>query len=209
MMFLCIPNSPFLGCQMSKDMQALLERISTKPAVLPATYEPPKTSNSLKSLWSQVETRQWQKSMLEQIEGEILALYAEMREYYHYLNCEECLIELQLSVERYLGTRGPWCINYQIEECIPEFYPDCPKAEDYEIGYYSYSGEDTSSEDTIRFIKDRLTWAIKFTDKRFEAAFKLVPILENWSVSRGIPEVSWIDGMIDELAGNPTLFFGV
>jgi len=190
-------------------MQALLGRISTKPTVLPATYEPPKTSNSLKSLWSQVETRQWQKSMLEQIEGEILDLYAEMREYYHYINCEECLIELQLSVERYLGTRGPWCINYQIEECIPEFYPDCPKAEDYEIGYYSYSGEDTSSEDTIRFIKDRLTWAIKFTDKRFEAAFKLVPILENWSVSRGIPEVSWIDGMIDELAGNPTLFFGV
>jgi len=155
--------------------------------------------------------------MLEQIEGEILALYAEMREYDHYINCEECLIELQLSVERYLGTRGPWFLNLQNEQFLfdgeEEFgeewvcpYPDLPKARDYKIGYYSYSGEDTSSEDTIRFIKDRLTWAIKFTDKRFEAAFKLVPILEKWSVSRGIPEVSWIDGMIDDLAGNPSFF---
>ena len=181
-------------------MQALLERISPKPT-LPATYEPPETSNALRYLWRQVETGQWQKFMLQQIEGEILALYGEMREYYHYKNCKECLIELQLSVERYLGTRGPWCINYQMEEFIEE-YPDCPKAEDYEIGWYGHS-----SKDTIRFIKDRLSWAIKFTDKRFEAAFKLIPVLETWDVRKGIPEVSWIAGMIDELAGNPTLFF--
>jgi len=189
-----------LGCRMSKDMQALLERIK-KPAKLPGTYEPPEMSNNLRNLMSQVETRQWQKLMLEQIEGEILALYAEMREYYHYMTCEECLFELQLSVERYLGTRGPWCLNYQFEEWISE-YPDCPKAKDYKIGCYG-----NSSQDTIRFIKDRLAWTIKFTDKRFEAAFKLIPILENWPSSRGIPPVSWIAGMIDELAGTPTLFY--
>jgi len=152
--------------------------------------------------------------MLEQIGGQILALYSEMFEYYHYMNCEECLIELQLSVERYGGTRGPWCINYQMEESRHEFeemgdpdpYPGCPKAEDYKIGYYSFSGEDTSSEDTIRFIKDRLAWAIKFTDKRFEAAFVLIPILENWPASRGIPEVAWLSGMIDDLCEQPHFY---
>ena len=190
-------------------MQALLERIS-KPTVLPATYEPPETSNALRSLWSQIETLQWQKSMLEQIEGEIWSLDAEIGDYEHYKNCKECLIELQLSVERYGGTRGPYFLNYQMEEQRylfeeagdPDPYPGCPKAEDYEIGYYGHS-----SKDTVRFIKDRLAWAIKFTEKRFKAACKLVSILENWSATRGIPEVSWIAGMIDELAGNPSLFF--
>lgn len=149
--------------------------------------------------------------MLEQIEGEILALYAEMREYYHYINCKKCLFELQLSVERYLGTRGPWCINYQMEQYRHQFeemgdpdpYPGCPKAKDYDIGYYGHS-----SKDTVRFIKDRLAWAIKFTDKRFKAAFELVPILENWTPIKGIPEISWLSGMIDEFAGNPSLFLG-
>ncbi len=192
-------------------MQALLERISPKPAELPATYEPTEPSGALMGLWSQVETQEWRKSMLEQIDGEILALYNELREYNHYINCEQrCLIELQLGVERYGGTRGPWFLNYQMEEYRYQFeemgdpdpYPGCPKAEDYEIGCYAHS-----SKDTIRFIKDRLAWAIKFTDERFEAAFKLIPILENWIPSRGIPEVAWLSGMIDELAGNPSLFF--
>ena len=139
--------------------------------------------------------------MLEQLEFEIMALDAEITEYQYYKENKTCLLELQLGVERYLGTRGPWFLNYQFEEWVPE-YPDCPKAEDYKIGCYR-----NSSPDTIRFIKDRLTWAIKFTEKRFKAACKLVPVLENWPASKGIPEVSWIAGMIDELAGNPTLFF--
>jgi len=180
-------------------MQMLLERIS-KPT-LPATYEPPETSDALRNLWSLVETRQWQKDMLEQLEFKIMELDAEINQYEHYINCEICLADLQLSVERYLGTRGPWFLDYQFEECVSEF-PDCPKAEDYKIGSYS-----NSSSDTVRFIKDRLAWAIKFTEKRFKAACKLVPILENWPPSRGIPEVSWLTGMIDELAGNPLLFF--
>lgn len=190
-------------------MQALLEQI--KPTILPATYEPPETSNALRSLLGQVETRQWQKFMLEQLEFEIMALDAEITEYQYYKKDKTCLLELQLGVERYGGTRGPWCLNYQMEEYRylaaeagdPDPYPDCPKAADYKIGCYR-----NSSQDTIRFIKDRLAWAIKFTEKRFKAACKLVKVLETWDVRRGIPEVSWIAGMIDELAGNPT-FFGV
>ncbi|GAI18989.1 unnamed protein product, partial [marine sediment metagenome] len=71
-------------------MQALLERISTKSDVLPATYEPTEPSSAFMGLWSQVETQEWRTSMLEQIEGEILALYAEIREYDHYNNCKQC-----------------------------------------------------------------------------------------------------------------------
>ncbi len=139
--------------------------------------------------------------MLEQLEFEIRELDAEIHEYEHYMNCEVCLVELQLNVERYLGTRGPWFLDYQFEEVVSEF-PDCPKAEDYKIGSYR-----DSSSDTIRFIKDRLAWAIKFTEKRFKAACRLIHILENWPTSRGIPEVSWLTGMIDELAETPSFFW--
>ena len=182
-------------------MQSLLERIS-KPTLLPATYEPPKTSNALRNLWSQIETRHWKKFMLQQLEFEIWALDAEITEYQHYIKDKTCLLEMQLSVERYLGTRGPFFLNLEDEDYLPDFYPDCPKAEDYKIGCYR-----NSSPDTIKFIKDRLAWAIKFTDKRFKAACKLVPVIETWDVRKGIPEVSWIAGMIDELAGNHTLFY--
>jgi len=151
--------------------------------------------------------------MLEQLEFEIMELDAEITEYQYYKENKICLLELQLGVERYLGTRGPWFLNLQNEQFLfdgeEEFgeewvcpYPNLPKAKDYKIGCYR-----NSSPDTIRFIKDRLAWAIKFTEKRFKAACKLVPVLENWPASKGIPEVSWIAGMIDELAGNPTLFF--
>jgi len=183
-------------------MIALFERLPKKK-VLPVSLEPPKTSNNLRNLMSRVETRQWQKSMLEKIEGEILSLYAEICEYYHYMNCKECLVELHIGVERYLGTRGPWFLNYQMDDQCeeiddPDPYPGCPKAEDYKIGCYG-----NSSQDTKRFIKDRLAWGIKFTNERFEVAFKLVPILENWPISKGIPEVSWIAGMIESFCENP------
>jgi len=185
-------------------MVALFERLPKKK-VLPVSLEPPKTSNNLRNLMRRVETRQWQKSMLEQIEGEILFLYAEMREYHHYMNCEECLVELHIGVERYGCRQGPWFLNYQMEEAITEseelgenIYPDCPKAADYEIGCYR-----DSSQDTTRFIKDRLAWGIKFTNERFEAAFKLVPILENWPVNEGVPVVSYISGMIESFCENP------
>lgn len=182
-------------------MQALLEQLSPKPAVLPATYEPTEPSSAFMGLWIQVETQEWRTSMLEQIGYEILALYNQLLEYHHDINCEECLFGLQLSVERYLGTRGPWFLNYQMEEWLPDNFPDCPKVEDYEIGWYGHS-----SKDTVRFIKDRLAWGIKYTDKRFEAAFELIPILENWHASRGIPEVAWLSGMIDELCGHPHMY---
>ena len=172
---------------MSKDMQALFERI--KKPTLPATYEPPKTSDNLRNLMSRVETRQWQNFMLQQLEFEIMELDAEITEYQYYIKDRTCLLELQLGVERYLGTRGPWFLNLEYEHLEEDFgeewvcpYPDLPKVKDYKIGWYG-----NSSPDTIRFIKDRLAWAIKFTEKRFKAACKLVTILENWPSSRGTP----------------------
>jgi hypothetical protein len=185
-------------------MQQLFQKIQPKP--LPATDEPPETSPALKQLWSRVETAKWKEKALAELPEVIWVLDADLGDCAHIQTCERCLFELQLSVERYLGTRGPWWINIEdgVDEYYSEEYPDWPKVEDYDIGSY-WTG---STDDTLRFIKDRAAWAAKRLEKSFKAACKLVHILEDWPVTKPVPEVSWIEGMIEELAGNTT-FFGV
>ena len=180
-------------------MQFLLRR-SRK--FKPATEVPPEPSADLKSLWSRLETRRWTKDSLVELEFVIRDLDNQLGFIEHVKTCEMCQMELCLSVERYLGSRGPWWIDLRNGDYLPEHYPSCPKVENYRIGSY-WTG---SSDDTLNFIKDRLVWATKITEKQFKAACKLVKILENWPVTKGIPEVSWVQGMVDEIAGNPTLF---
>ena len=180
-------------------MQFLLQR-SRK--FKPATEEPPEPSADLKSLWSRLETRRWIKDSLIELEFVIRDLDNQLGFNEHVKTCEMCQMELCLSVERYLGSRGPWWIDLRNGDYLPEHYPSCPKVENYRIGSY-WTG---SSDDTLNFIEDRLVWATKVTEKQFKAACKLVKILENWPVTKEIPEVSWVQGMVDEIAGNPTLF---
>ena len=185
-----------MGCSLSKDMQFLLQRTKR---FKPATEQPPEPSVDFKSLWGRIETRHWIKESLQELEFLIYELDAELGFNEHVKTCERCQIELQLSVERYLGSRGPWWINLQNGDCLSEYYPGCPKVENYQIG---------RSDETLRFIKDRLDWSSKITEKQFKAACRLVKILENWPVTKGIPEVSWVQGMVDELAGLPLSFSG-
>ena len=182
-------------------MQILFQRMQR---FKPATEEPPKPSAALRSLWSRLETRWWKEAALLDLEFLIRDLDAELGLIEHVKTCEMCQAELCLSVERYMGSRGPWWIDLRNGDYLPEYYPGCPKVEDYRIGSY-WTG---SSDDTLRFIKDRLAWAEKITEKEFAAACKLEPILEDWPVSRGIPEISWVRGMVDEVAGIPISFLG-
>lgn len=184
-------------------MKLLLKKIERPRRFKPATDIPLTPSPELMKLWGLVETRRWIERSLQELEFVIYELDDELGVNEHIKTCERCQCELCLSVERYLGTRGPWWINLASGDYLPEYYPDCPKVEDYKIGYY---GND-NQPGTHKFIEDRRVWATKFTEKRFKAACKLVKVLENWPVSRGIPEMSWVMGMVDELAG-VSIFLG-
>ena len=184
-------------------MKLLLKKIERPQRFKPATEDPPEPSRDLRSLWGRLETRRWIKKSLQELDFAIEELGAELGFNEHLKNCETCRMELCLSVERYMGSRGPWWINLQNGDYLPEQFLDCPKLEDYEIGYY---GKD-NQPGTHKFIKDRMTWATKITKKQFKAACKLVKILENWPVTEGIPEISWVQGMIDKLAG-VSIFLG-
>jgi hypothetical protein len=169
-----------------------MKKVRKEPRFLPATDEPPPESASLQKLVGTIRTREWLRVTLEELEFVIMDLDAELHENEHILKCKRCQIELQLSVERYLGSRGPWWIDVMNGELFEEHWEDVPKAENYEIGWYGHS-----SEDTIRFIKDRCKWASIQSEKRFKAACQLISQLENYDVKEGIPEVSWIEGMIE------------
>ena len=183
-------------------MKLLLKKIQRPQRFKPATDIPLTATPEFMSLWGRMQTRRWIKQSLQELDFVIEELDAELGFNEHVETCGMCQAELHLSVERYLGSRGPWWIDLRNGDYLPEQYPDCPKVEDYVIGSY-WTG---SSDDTMRFIKDRMAWANKIIEKQFKAACRLVKILENWPVTRGIPENSWVQGMIDEVAGIPTVF---
>ena len=178
----------------------LVEKIKRKPRILQATEKAPVMTEELAGLLGRVDTKRWLNRMKEQLQFEIWQLDAELGEYEHYGNCESCRLELQLCLERYLGARSPWWMNFMNGD-ISEFYPDCPKAKNYDIGYYAHP-----SEGTLKFIDARRVWAITIVEKQFKAACQLVKILENWDISKGIPESRYITDMIAELAGLPALY---
>lgn len=183
-------------------MQILFKRMQR---FKPATEEPPKTSADLQSLLGRMETRRWKEESIIDLELLIRDLDSDLSLMDHLKTCKQCQLELTLDVERYYGSHcGIWYLDLMNGDYLPEYYPDCPKEANYEIGSY-WSG---TSEGTIKFIKDRVAWAEKITEKEFIAACKLITILENWPVSKGIPEISWVRGMVDEVAGNPILFLG-
>jgi hypothetical protein len=91
----------------------------------------------------------------------------EIKRVEHWLFCERCFFEVVITVERY-PNRGPWYIDAQYEDMIPEEYPDAPKREDYEIGWY---GND-NLPGTREFIRARLLWVTELLLKEVEALQK-------------------------------------
>jgi hypothetical protein len=179
------------------SVEYILQKIKREPRILPPTDEPPKLSKEAAFLLGKINTKRWIKQSLLQLDEEIMNLDAELHFLEHIPGCEFCKVEFHMSVERYLGTIM-WWTNLEDEPFLQEIYPDIPKAKDYDIGCYA-----DSSEDTYRFIEDRRKWVHKLVLKQFKAACKLVHILEDWNVSDGIPENSWIKGMIAEVGDIP------
>lgn len=95
----------------------------------------------------------------------------------HFENCEICLAELQICLERYPG-REPWFLFDEEENPYIWFGEmeislndgGIPRIGDYKIGCYG-----NPQEDTKRFIMDRIRWAKKYMRKsqRFKGLEKM------------------------------------
>jgi len=175
------------GEKMSKNLQFLLERIQP-PEVKPIDRPVP-MSTELSTLLNRVDNRKWQKAELIRILHNLQELQQELEIFKHIRKCEQCQVELQLSVERYMGTRGPWWINLQNEIGFPEIYEEeegiyktCPRPQNYKIGCYTHS-----SEDTIRFIMDRMTWAEKIIKADAETLVDYYIAFEDWNLKSQAP----------------------
>lgn len=78
----------------------------------------------------------------------------------HLPECDHnCILLLCMDLERYMGRNVPWYLTPQYD--FPE-YKGCPKAEDYEFGYYGHDLQ----EGTKQFIRDRCDWVLQIIKKK-------------------------------------------
>ena len=120
---------------------------------------------SLQLLFNRLRESRWLKRELEETPKRLEESQLMLKSIRYWLKDRTSLLIFQLGVERYYGTRSPWYLDISNEQCFQDeeewdFYdyypPDMPKLSEYRIGWYGHE-----SEDTIRFIKDRLRWAKK------------------------------------------------
>lgn len=117
-----------MGCNLSKEMMLLLKKIERPKRFKPASDIPLTPSPELMTLLGRIETKRWVERSLQELEFIIAELDDELGFNEHIPKCEQCRMEMCLSVERYLGTRGPWWINSGSGD-LSEIYSDCPKAD--------------------------------------------------------------------------------
>jgi hypothetical protein len=169
---------------MSEHLLQLIEKIQ-QPHILRDRLNPPPepkaASGSSKDLLNLVDRVQTRASIEEYkivLKDRLETLNGELRAMKHVGKCRQCLLELQLDVERYLGMRIFWWLN--LSDDVGEEMKECPQVENYRIGSY-WSG---SSDDTIRFIKDRMAWAWNVTLQEIRLTGKARSLLEHWDYSR-------------------------
>ena len=160
--------------------------------------KPVEASKDLTALLGLVEMRKWKQQTEAEMRGLIEELNQQLKFIAHVKTCGNCLIELELDVERYGGRRGPWYLDLVNDpSSMEEFYEEnahtkgTPRIHDYKIGSY-WVGSQISSEaernsyfrkthdEVIRFIKDRMVWARQIIRRELEAATKYLEILGSW-----------------------------
>jgi len=180
------------------ELQLLLEKINSKPK-LENLENSPEPSAELLNLMTRVENRQWLAEEIPATKERLKEQLNDLKFIVHALKCDQCLTEFQLDVERYLGSHsGMWYLDLTNEvefdddeefwENVPEYYKSMPQAKDYHIGNY-WSG---MSDDTIRFIKDRLTWAQKTMRQDVRVIRKYLRALKNWDLKTDLPPDSYL-----------------
>jgi len=114
----------------------------------------------------------WQKEQEQTLKKQIADLKQEIERIEHIFECRDCMLMIVMAIERYGGRNLPWYLN--LTQGF-EFSDDCPKPEDYEIGYY---GKD-NLPGTRKFILDRLSWALKTIRKTLQDSEKELKELSN------------------------------
>ena len=187
---------------MSKELLDLVQR---SQRFKPATKKPPKPTVELTALLKRMRTRRWKQETETELKAFIEQTKSEMAFIRHVGKCGNCLFELQMNIERYWGRGCPWFLDVHDEIGLPdeflefddEYNPHLkgmPLVRDYQIGSY-WTGP---SDDTIRFIKDRLSWAEKKLKKDLGFAAKALTILEGWDFNLHTPQQE-IDGVIEKV----------
>ena len=172
---------------MTNELNILLQRILPPELKEPKTDQAP--SRNLMVLLKRVEDRKWKEATEAETSLQLETLRDDLAFIKHARTCELCMAEFQISVERYLGTRGPWYLNLMNEGSFPEIYEDedsiykdCPRPQDYKIGSYGHS-----SDDTVRFIRDRFTWAESIIKEEIKAADAFLTALKDWDLESSLP----------------------
>jgi hypothetical protein len=110
-------------------------------------------------------------AQLRDLRGHRETLMAELSQIVHFLECSYCQVELQMDIERYWGRHCPFYLDLNNEDDIED---SAPKARDYKFGSY-WSGP---SDDTIRFIIDRLKWAKGIIEEEAVALIFEIKVLQ-------------------------------
>ena len=203
----------YWGAILSEKLMLLLEKIQPKTeSVRPMTEEEMAAQDAKTCLIiSRVENRYYREGMLVQTLEAIKGIKYDLRLYSHILSCGECQLEASIDVERYGGGHGGVaCLdlinNFEemifgddddddvsddfmgfgspVNEEFMELWRQIPKVQDYRIGSY-WTG---ASEDTVRFIKDRLKWATKLLLMELKAVRQYYRLLLAWNLNGNPPE---------------------
>ena len=174
---------------MSRELRLLLNR--TRKWGEPSS-EQVKPSSQLVVLLTRMSNRKWKEATIDGIRRLLQEMTNDLWTIDHFKTCHQCQMELTLSIERYWGRNNPWYLNLENELGFPEIYDecelyrDCPHLGDYEIGSY-WTG---TSEDTLRFILDRCSWAKKKIQEMAVAATVYLEQVVAWDLkgARPIPD---------------------
>ena len=181
---------------MSKELNVLLQRIRP-PVEEPAAPKEP--SRDLLRLVTRTQNRRWLENELEVTETRFQEDLTEVKWIKYVLHdpaAEMQLRMIQMDIERYMGRRSPWYLNVEDEgsltdedwEGLPEYFGDCPRVQNYKIGWYDWnSPTGGTSEDTIRFIMDRLAWAYKNLRKELRIVANYLRALKKWDLESELP----------------------
>lgn len=169
------------------ELQFLLRKI--RPASVKYS-KPAESSPELLALMERVDNRHWQAWCLEELIACLVGMQSELLSIKHVRKCEQCQLEWQLSIERYMGTRCPWYLNLEYEVGFGEevyendqLFHDCPRLENYKIGSYWTK----SSDDTLRFIFDRMKWAEDIIKHDVQSYVDFYFAVENWDCESSLP----------------------
>ena len=171
-------------------LELVLKRIQ-KPEEPKHQPAPPETSTKLMMVLNRLSIRKWLPQVEEEIMLQIRRLRYDVKWIEHLPHCRRCRIEVEIDVERYLGSHIAWFVDLQSGEYWEKSDPSCPKEKNYKIDNYwaqvkryrETGTTDWKESETMKFILDRAKWAYKIEGKQIHVARQKLKLVRNWDFS--------------------------